>query len=129
MRSDHRLHFKHIAHSKGWGTLHSWPIVVSLVGKHRRSSCLVPQECWAADLDQVRELMTIFIDDTMRKTDDPVFTVSEVIRPWAVTAIRLCRFILLTDCETASSCSSLVTCFQRRTLFGTIRFLRSATWT
>lgn len=39
------------------------------------------QECWAADLNQVRELMTIFIDDTMRKTNDPVFTVSEVIRP------------------------------------------------
>lgn len=48
---------------------------------HHRTSCLVPQECWAADLNQVRELMTIFIDDTMRKTNDPVFTVSEVIRP------------------------------------------------
>lgn len=44
--------------------------------------CLAPalQESWAADLNQVRELMTVFIDDTMRKTNDPVFTVSEVIR-------------------------------------------------
>lgn len=42
---------------------------------------LGPQESWAADLNQVRELMTIFIDDTMRKTNDPVFTVSEVTRP------------------------------------------------
>lgn len=38
----------------------------------------LPQESWANDLNQVRELMTTFIDDTMRKTNDPVFTVSEV---------------------------------------------------
>uniref|UniRef100_H3C2R3 1-phosphatidylinositol 4,5-bisphosphate phosphodiesterase gamma n=1 Tax=Tetraodon nigroviridis TaxID=99883 RepID=H3C2R3_TETNG len=37
------------------------------------------KECWAADLNQVRELMTIFIDDTMSKTNDPVFTVSEFL--------------------------------------------------
>jgi ABC-type transport system involved in Fe-S cluster assembly fused permease/ATPase subunit len=36
------------------------------------------QESWANDLNQVRELMTTFIDDTMRKTNDPEFTVSEV---------------------------------------------------
>lgn len=48
---------------------------------HLGASCSVPQECWAADLNQVRELMTVFIDDTMRKTNDPVFTVSEVSRP------------------------------------------------
>lgn len=42
---------------------------------------------------------------------------------------KLSRFILWIDCETVSSCSSLVTCFQRRTLFGTVRFLRSTTWT
>uniref|UniRef100_A0A3Q2P880 1-phosphatidylinositol 4,5-bisphosphate phosphodiesterase gamma n=1 Tax=Fundulus heteroclitus TaxID=8078 RepID=A0A3Q2P880_FUNHE len=37
------------------------------------------QEPWASDLNQVRELMTIFIDDTMRKTNDPEFTVSEFL--------------------------------------------------
>uniref|UniRef100_A0A3Q3S6P2 1-phosphatidylinositol 4,5-bisphosphate phosphodiesterase gamma n=1 Tax=Mastacembelus armatus TaxID=205130 RepID=A0A3Q3S6P2_9TELE len=31
------------------------------------------------DLNQVRELMTTFIDDTMRKTNDPEFTVSEFL--------------------------------------------------
>uniref|UniRef100_A0A3Q3WB35 1-phosphatidylinositol 4,5-bisphosphate phosphodiesterase gamma n=1 Tax=Mola mola TaxID=94237 RepID=A0A3Q3WB35_MOLML len=36
-------------------------------------------ESWASDLNQVRELMTTFIDDTMRKTNDPVFTVSEFL--------------------------------------------------
>lgn len=38
----------------------------------------IHQETWANDLNQVRELMTTFIDDTMRKTNDPEFTVSEV---------------------------------------------------
>uniref|UniRef100_A0A3B3TZL6 Phosphoinositide phospholipase C n=1 Tax=Poecilia latipinna TaxID=48699 RepID=A0A3B3TZL6_9TELE len=37
------------------------------------------KELWANDLNQVRELMTIFIDDTMRKTNDPEFTVSEFL--------------------------------------------------
>uniref|UniRef100_A0A3Q3M6Y7 Phosphoinositide phospholipase C n=1 Tax=Mastacembelus armatus TaxID=205130 RepID=A0A3Q3M6Y7_9TELE len=37
------------------------------------------QEPWASDLNQVRELMTTFIDDTMRKTNDPEFTVSEFL--------------------------------------------------
>ncbi|KAF7225191.1 1-phosphatidylinositol 4,5-bisphosphate phosphodiesterase gamma-2 isoform X2 [Nothobranchius furzeri] len=37
------------------------------------------KETWANDLNQVRELMTIFIDDTMRKTNDPEFTVSEFL--------------------------------------------------
>uniref|UniRef100_A0AAZ3NU74 Phosphoinositide phospholipase C n=1 Tax=Oncorhynchus tshawytscha TaxID=74940 RepID=A0AAZ3NU74_ONCTS len=37
------------------------------------------QESWANDLNQVRELMTTFIDDTMRKTNDPEFTVSEFL--------------------------------------------------
>ncbi|TKS73809.1 1-phosphatidylinositol 4,5-bisphosphate phosphodiesterase gamma-2 [Collichthys lucidus] len=37
------------------------------------------QEPWANDLNQVRELMTTFIDDTMRKTNDPEFTVSEFL--------------------------------------------------
>lgn len=45
-----------------------------------RSCPFVPQESWASDLNKVRELMTTFIDDTMRKTNDPVFTVSEVFR-------------------------------------------------
>uniref|UniRef100_A0A673ZCM9 Phosphoinositide phospholipase C n=1 Tax=Salmo trutta TaxID=8032 RepID=A0A673ZCM9_SALTR len=36
-------------------------------------------ESWANDLNQVRELMTTFIDDTMRKTNDPEFTVSEFL--------------------------------------------------
>lgn len=39
---------------------------------------VVAQEPWAGDLNKVRELMTVFIDDTMRKTNDPVFTISEV---------------------------------------------------
>ncbi|XP_068459760.1 1-phosphatidylinositol 4,5-bisphosphate phosphodiesterase gamma-2 isoform X2 [Clinocottus analis] len=37
------------------------------------------KEPWAGDLNRVRELMTTFIDDTMRKTNDPVFTVSEFL--------------------------------------------------
>ncbi|XP_042267610.1 1-phosphatidylinositol 4,5-bisphosphate phosphodiesterase gamma-2 isoform X1 [Thunnus maccoyii] len=37
------------------------------------------KEQWASDLNQVRELMTTFIDDTMRKTNDPEFTVSEFL--------------------------------------------------
>ncbi|KAM4572809.1 1-phosphatidylinositol 4,5-bisphosphate phosphodiesterase gamma-2 [Odontesthes bonariensis] len=37
------------------------------------------KEPWANDLNKVRELMTIFIDDTMRKTNDPEFTVSEFL--------------------------------------------------
>lgn len=37
------------------------------------------KETWAHDLNQVRELMTTFIDDTMRKTNDPEFTVSEFL--------------------------------------------------
>ncbi|XP_069019306.1 1-phosphatidylinositol 4,5-bisphosphate phosphodiesterase gamma-2 isoform X1 [Embiotoca jacksoni] len=37
------------------------------------------KESWATDLNQVRELMTIFIDDTFRKTNDPEFTVSEFL--------------------------------------------------
>ncbi|XP_061628405.1 1-phosphatidylinositol 4,5-bisphosphate phosphodiesterase gamma-2 isoform X2 [Phyllopteryx taeniolatus] len=37
------------------------------------------EESWASDLNKVRELMTTFIDDTMRKTNDPEFTVSEFL--------------------------------------------------
>uniref|UniRef100_A0A6Q2XQA5 Phosphoinositide phospholipase C n=1 Tax=Esox lucius TaxID=8010 RepID=A0A6Q2XQA5_ESOLU len=37
------------------------------------------KESWASELNQVRELMTTFIDDTMRKTNDPEFTVSEFL--------------------------------------------------
>ncbi|CAN9498676.1 unnamed protein product [Ophioblennius macclurei] len=37
------------------------------------------KESFAGDLNQVRELMTTFIDDTMRKTNDPEFTVSEFL--------------------------------------------------
>ncbi|XP_047453224.1 1-phosphatidylinositol 4,5-bisphosphate phosphodiesterase gamma-2 [Mugil cephalus] len=37
------------------------------------------KESWASDLNKVRELMTTFIDDTMRKTNDPEFTVSEFL--------------------------------------------------
>lgn len=36
------------------------------------------QETWANNVNLVRELMTTFIDDTMRKTNDPEFTVGEV---------------------------------------------------
>ncbi|XP_056137808.1 1-phosphatidylinositol 4,5-bisphosphate phosphodiesterase gamma-2 [Lampris incognitus] len=37
------------------------------------------KESWASDLNLVRELMTTFIDDTMRKTNDPEFTISEFL--------------------------------------------------
>ncbi|KAM9815426.1 1-phosphatidylinositol 4,5-bisphosphate phosphodiesterase gamma-2 isoform X2 [Syngnathus typhle] len=37
------------------------------------------KESWGGDLNKVRELMTNFIDDTMRKTNDPEFTVSEFL--------------------------------------------------
>ncbi|XP_042563294.1 1-phosphatidylinositol 4,5-bisphosphate phosphodiesterase gamma-2-like isoform X2 [Clupea harengus] len=37
------------------------------------------KETWAHNLNQVRELMTTFIDDTMRKTNDPEFTVGEFL--------------------------------------------------
>ncbi|CAL9696988.1 unnamed protein product [Knipowitschia caucasica] len=37
------------------------------------------KETRAHDLNWVRELMTTFIDDTMRKTNDPEFTVSEFL--------------------------------------------------
>uniref|UniRef100_A0A8C2FVE9 1-phosphatidylinositol 4,5-bisphosphate phosphodiesterase gamma n=1 Tax=Cyprinus carpio TaxID=7962 RepID=A0A8C2FVE9_CYPCA len=37
------------------------------------------KETWANNLNQVRELMTIFIDDTMRMTNDPAFTVEEFL--------------------------------------------------
>ncbi|CAJ1057003.1 -phosphatidylinositol 4%2C5-bisphosphate phosphodiesterase gamma-2 [Xyrichtys novacula] len=37
------------------------------------------KELWASDLNKVRELMTTFIDDMMRKTNDPEFTVSEFL--------------------------------------------------
>lgn len=47
----------------------------------------IHQETWANDLNQVRELMTTFIDDTMRKTNDPEFTVSEVT--WVDTIFLL----------------------------------------
>ncbi|XP_035012016.1 1-phosphatidylinositol 4,5-bisphosphate phosphodiesterase gamma-2 isoform X1 [Hippoglossus stenolepis] len=53
----------------------------SLVLLHDFQRFLIYQqkEFWANDLNQVRELMTIFIDDTMRKTNDPEFTVSEFL--------------------------------------------------
>lgn len=61
-------------------------------------SLLVAQEPWAGDLNKVRELMTVFIDDTMRKTNDPVFTISEVFEVytfvWYDTIVCL---ILLTQ--------------------------------
>ncbi|XP_026865469.2 1-phosphatidylinositol 4,5-bisphosphate phosphodiesterase gamma-2 isoform X4 [Electrophorus electricus] len=37
------------------------------------------KESWANNLNQVRELMTTFIDDNMRKTNDPEFTVGEFL--------------------------------------------------
>ncbi|XP_017321040.1 1-phosphatidylinositol 4,5-bisphosphate phosphodiesterase gamma-2 [Ictalurus punctatus] len=37
------------------------------------------KETWANNTNQVRELMTTFIDDTMRKTNDPEFTVGEFL--------------------------------------------------
>ncbi|ROL43392.1 1-phosphatidylinositol 4,5-bisphosphate phosphodiesterase gamma-2 [Anabarilius grahami] len=36
-------------------------------------------ETWAKNLNKVQELMTIFIDDTMRKTDYPKFTFGEFL--------------------------------------------------
>ncbi|CAL8357750.1 unnamed protein product [Lota lota] len=37
------------------------------------------QESWANNLNLVKELMTTFIDDTMRKTNEPEFNVSEFL--------------------------------------------------
>ncbi|XP_036441229.1 1-phosphatidylinositol 4,5-bisphosphate phosphodiesterase gamma-2 [Colossoma macropomum] len=37
------------------------------------------KEVWANNMNQVRELMTTFIDDNMRKTNDPEFTVGEFL--------------------------------------------------
>nr|XP_055030926.1 1-phosphatidylinositol 4,5-bisphosphate phosphodiesterase gamma-2-like isoform X1 [Misgurnus anguillicaudatus] len=37
------------------------------------------KETWANNLNQVRDLMTIFIDDITRKTNDPSFTVEEFL--------------------------------------------------
>uniref|UniRef100_A0A8B9KDV3 Phosphoinositide phospholipase C n=1 Tax=Astyanax mexicanus TaxID=7994 RepID=A0A8B9KDV3_ASTMX len=37
------------------------------------------KETWANNMNQVRELMTTFIDDNMRKTNDPEFTVGEFL--------------------------------------------------
>ncbi|XP_073709796.1 1-phosphatidylinositol 4,5-bisphosphate phosphodiesterase gamma-2-like [Misgurnus anguillicaudatus] len=37
------------------------------------------KETWANNLNQVRDLMTIFIDDTMRKTNNPTFTVEQFV--------------------------------------------------
>ncbi|MGH0115766.1 UNVERIFIED_CONTAM: hypothetical protein FKN15_046951 [Acipenser sinensis] len=37
------------------------------------------EESWANDLNMVRELMTTFIDDLMRKTNDPEFNVGEFL--------------------------------------------------
>ncbi|XP_059421176.1 1-phosphatidylinositol 4,5-bisphosphate phosphodiesterase gamma-2 isoform X1 [Carassius carassius] len=37
------------------------------------------KEAWAKDLSQVQELMTIFIEDTMRKTSDPMLTIGEFL--------------------------------------------------
>ncbi|XP_067090255.1 1-phosphatidylinositol 4,5-bisphosphate phosphodiesterase gamma-2 [Osmerus mordax] len=38
------------------------------------------RESWANDINQVRDLMTTFIDDNMRKTNDPEFTCSEFLQ-------------------------------------------------
>uniref|UniRef100_A0A3Q3WB27 Phosphoinositide phospholipase C n=1 Tax=Mola mola TaxID=94237 RepID=A0A3Q3WB27_MOLML len=53
------------------------------------------KESWASDLNQVRELMTTFIDDTMRKTNDPVFTVSMFAKYWPNLALYSCIFLYL----------------------------------
>uniref|UniRef100_A0A673G1J3 Phosphoinositide phospholipase C n=1 Tax=Sinocyclocheilus rhinocerous TaxID=307959 RepID=A0A673G1J3_9TELE len=37
------------------------------------------KEAWAKNLKRVQEMMTIFIDDTMRKTNDPTLTVGEFL--------------------------------------------------
>ncbi|KAK9958816.1 hypothetical protein ABG768_010916 [Culter alburnus] len=37
------------------------------------------KETWAKNLNKIQELMTIFIDDTMRKTDYPKFTAGEFL--------------------------------------------------
>ncbi|XP_075994360.1 1-phosphatidylinositol 4,5-bisphosphate phosphodiesterase gamma-2 [Genypterus blacodes] len=50
-----------------------------LLHDFQRFLLLTQKESWANDLNQVRELMTTFIDDTMRKTNDPEFTVSEFL--------------------------------------------------
>ncbi|XP_051513104.1 1-phosphatidylinositol 4,5-bisphosphate phosphodiesterase gamma-2 isoform X4 [Myxocyprinus asiaticus] len=37
------------------------------------------REAWAKNCNQVQELMTIFSDDTLRKTNDPKFTIGEFL--------------------------------------------------
>ncbi|TRY87126.1 hypothetical protein DNTS_008186 [Danionella cerebrum] len=50
-----------------------------LLSSFQRFLLYEQKEAWANDLNLVRELMTIFIDDTMRKTNDPSFTVEEFL--------------------------------------------------
>lgn len=97
---------------------------------------LVPQESWASDLNQVRELMTTFIDDTMRKTNDPEFTVSEVFCSVGLlphnTPPRQTPNVPgkhLPTSEADSSSSSSASSSPRRTLCGMRSSPRSATWT
>uniref|UniRef100_A0A8C2JJA4 Phosphoinositide phospholipase C n=1 Tax=Cyprinus carpio TaxID=7962 RepID=A0A8C2JJA4_CYPCA len=52
---------------------------IGTILKSRRSKKHNKTESWANNTNQVRELMTIFIDDTMRKTNDPAFTVEEFL--------------------------------------------------
>uniref|UniRef100_A0A3B5L9H6 Phosphoinositide phospholipase C n=1 Tax=Xiphophorus couchianus TaxID=32473 RepID=A0A3B5L9H6_9TELE len=54
-------------------------MMFEILDEFKREACSFILEPWANDLNQVRELMTIFIDDTMRKTNDPEFTVSEFL--------------------------------------------------
>uniref|UniRef100_A0AAX7V6Z3 Phosphoinositide phospholipase C n=1 Tax=Astatotilapia calliptera TaxID=8154 RepID=A0AAX7V6Z3_ASTCA len=55
--------------------IHAGFVFSQILDEFKKESC----ETWANDLNQVRELMTTFIDDTMRKTNDPEFTVSEFL--------------------------------------------------
>uniref|UniRef100_A0A3B3ZC66 Phosphoinositide phospholipase C n=1 Tax=Periophthalmus magnuspinnatus TaxID=409849 RepID=A0A3B3ZC66_9GOBI len=52
-------------------------LIMFILDEFKTESCKF--ETWAQDLNRVRELMTTFIDDTMRKTNDPEFTVSEFL--------------------------------------------------
>ncbi|XP_028665993.1 1-phosphatidylinositol 4,5-bisphosphate phosphodiesterase gamma-2-like [Erpetoichthys calabaricus] len=71
--------FKHESSSFIMGNTDRPDSSVILLCDFQRFLLYQQQESWANDQNMVRELMTTFIDDTMRRTNDPEFTVSEFL--------------------------------------------------
>lgn len=90
------------------------------------------QEAWANNIIQVRELMTIFIDDNMRRTNDPEFTVGEV-QDVSVTRSPDESFMCLHNVTRWHVCFVLPSfwpsCFLKRTQFGMRSTQSCPTWT